>query len=96
MRPTGQQDRALDGTHQKKEKELLRNEKSGLRKPVFVTSCHDLEVNKALFYKGFQTRKRAVLDVDDQSVVPVKNEVLTGNKTAGAVKQKKVYNFLSL
>ena len=25
-----------------------------------------------------------------------KNEVLTGNKTAGAVKQKKVYNFLSL
>ena len=79
-----------------KGKELLRNEKSSLRKTHFVTGCHDLEVNKALFYKGFRTRKRAVLDVDDQSVVPVKNEVLTGHKTAGAVKQKKVYNFLSL
>ncbi len=55
-----------------KEKELLRNEKSGLRKPVFVTGCHDLEVNKALFYKGFQTRKRAVLDVDDKYIIPVK------------------------
>ena len=55
-----------------KEKELLRNEKRGLRKPVFVTGCHDLEVNKALFYKGFQTRKRAVLDVDDKYIIPVK------------------------
>ena len=55
-----------------KGKELLRNEKSGLRKPVFVTGCHDLEVNKALFYKGFQTRKRAVLDVDDKYIIPVK------------------------
>ena len=55
-----------------KEKELLRNEKSGLRKPVFVTGCHDLEVNKALFYKGFQTRKWAVLDVDDKYIIPVK------------------------
>ena len=54
------------------EKELLRNEKSGLRKPVFVTGCHDLEVNKALFYKGFQTRKRAGLDVDDKYIIPVK------------------------
>ena len=72
-----------------KGKELLRNEKSGLRKPVFVTDCHDLEVNKALFYKGFRARKRAILKVDDQSVVPVKNEVLTSNKN-------KVYNFLSL
>ena len=79
-----------------KGKELLRNEKSGLRKPVFVTGCHDLEVNKALFYKGFQTRKRAVLKADDKYIVSLKNGVLTGNKTAGAVKQKKVYNFLSL
>ena len=79
-----------------KGKELLRNEKSGLRKTHFVTGCHDLEVNEALFYKGFRARKRAILKVDDQSVVPVKNDVLTGNKTAGAVKQKKVYNFLSL
>ncbi len=55
-----------------KGKELLRNEKSGLRKPVFVIGCHDLEVNKALFYKGFRTRKRAVLDVDDKYIIPVK------------------------
>lgn len=55
-----------------KEKELSRNEKSGLRKPVFVTGCHDLEVNKALFHKGFRTRKRAVLDVDDKYIIPVK------------------------
>ena len=79
-----------------KGKELLQNEKSCLRKTHFVTGCHDLEVNEALFYKGFRARKRAILKVDDQSVVHVKNEVLTGNKTAGAVKQKKVYNFLSL
>ena len=46
--------------------------KSGLRKPVFVTGCHDLEVNEALFYKGFQIRKRAVLDVDDKYIIPVK------------------------
>lgn len=72
-----------------KGKELLRNEKSGLRKPVFVTGCHDLVVNEALFYKGFRARKRAILKVDDQSIVPVKNRVLTGNKN-------KVYNFLSL
>jgi len=51
---------------------------------------------KTLFFKGFRARKRAILKADDQSIVPVKNEVLTGNKTAGAVKQKKVYNFLSL
>jgi hypothetical protein len=72
-----------------KGKELIRNEKSSLHKPHFVTGCHDLEVNKALFYKGFRTRKRAVLEVDDKYIVPVKNWVLTGNKN-------KVYNFLSL
>ena len=46
--------------------------KAACAKPVFVTGCHDLEVNKALFYKGFQTRKRAVLDVDDKYIIPVK------------------------
>lgn len=46
--------------------------KSCLRKTHFVTGCHDLEVNKALFYKGFRTRKRAVLDVDDKYIIPVK------------------------
>lgn len=79
-----------------KGKELLRNEKSCLRKIHFVTGCHDLEVNEALFYKGFRAQKRAILKVDDKYIVPVKNWVLAGNKTAGAVKQKKVYNFLSL
>ena len=76
-----------------KEKELLRNEKRGLRKPVFVTGCHDLEVNKALFYKGFQTRKRAILKADDKSIVSIKNGVLTGNKTAGADKRRKFTTF---
>ncbi len=46
--------------------------KSCLRKTHFVTGCHDLEVNEALFYKGFQTRKRAVLDADDKYIIPVK------------------------
>ena len=46
--------------------------KSCLRKAHFVTGCHDLVVNKALFYKGFRTRKRAVLDVDDKYIIPVK------------------------
>lgn len=70
--------------------------KSCLRKTHFVTGCHDLEVNEALFYKGFRARKRAILKVDDQSIVPVKNEVLTGNKMAGVLRKKKVYIFLSL
>ena len=54
-----------------KGKELLRNEKSCLRKIHFVTGCHDLEVNEALFYKGFRARKRAILKVDDKYIVPV-------------------------
>jgi hypothetical protein len=64
-----------------------------LRKPVFVTGCHDLEVNKALFYKGFRTRKRAILKADDKYIVSLKNGVLTGNKTAGADKRRKFTTF---
>ena len=33
------------------------------------------------------------MKADDKYIVPVKKGLLTGNKTAGAVKQKKVYNF---
>jgi len=51
---------------------------------------------KTLFFKGFRARKRAILKADDKYIVSLKNGILTGNKTAGAVKQKKVYNFLSL
>ena len=47
-------------------------EKSCLRKTHFVTGCHDLEVNEALFYKGFRARKRAILKVDDKYIIPVK------------------------
>ena len=75
MRPTGQQDRALDGTHgriKRRKKSFYEMKKSCLRKAHFVTGCHDLKVNKALFYKGFRTRKRAVLDVDDKYIIPVK------------------------
>ena len=75
MRPTGQQDRALDGTHgriKRRKKSFYKMKKSCLRKTHFVTGCHDLEVNEALFYKGFRTRKRAVLDVDDKYIIPVK------------------------
>ena len=76
-----------------KGKELLRNEKSCLRKIHFVTGCHDLEVNEALFYKGFRARKRAILKADDKYIVSLKNGVLTGNKTAGADKRRKFTTF---
>ena len=33
------------------------------------------------------------MKADDKYIVPVKKGLLTGNKTAGAGKQKKVYNF---
>jgi excisionase family DNA binding protein len=33
------------------------------------------------------------LKADDKYIVPIKKGLLTGNKTAGAGKQKKVYNF---
>lgn len=60
MRPTGQQDRALDGTHgriKRRKKSFYEMKKSCLRKTHFVTGCHDLEVNKSLFYKGFRTQR---------------------------------------
>ena len=63
---TGRMDASNEG------KRAFTKRKSSLRKTHFVTGCHDLEVNKALFYKGFQTRKRAVLDVDDKYIIPVK------------------------
>lgn len=67
--------------------------KSCLRKTHFVTGCHDLEVNEALFYKGFRARKRAILKVDDKYIVSLKNGVLTSNKTAGADKRRKFTTF---
>ena len=48
---------------------------------------------KTLFFKGFRARKRAVLKADDKYIVPVKNGVLTSNKTAGADKRRKFTTF---
>ena len=47
-------------------------------------------------FPGFHDCQTVVFEGDDELIVAVKKRVLTGNKTAGAFKQKKVYNFLSL
>ena len=55
--------------------------------------CYRLTRQKALHSRAFRGWfKHGMKNESSQS----KNEVLTGNKTAGAVKQKKFYNFLSL
>jgi hypothetical protein len=48
---------------------------------------------KTLFFKGFRARKRAILKANDQSIVSLKNGVLTGNKTAEADKRRKFTTF---
>ena len=55
--------------------------------------CYRLARQKALHSRAFLGRFRRGMKNESS---PSKNEVLTGNKTAGAVKQKKFYNFLSL
>lgn len=62
-------------------------------------SCYLLKrfgKEKNLIFQGLPGTKKGDLKADDKYIVSLKNGVLTGNKTAGAVKQKKVYNFLSL
>ena len=69
--------------------------KEAYEKPILLP-VERFRKGKVLIFQGFRARKRAILKVDDQSIVPVKNEVLTGNKMAGVLRKKKVYIFLSL
>lgn len=55
--------------------------------------CYRLTRQKALHSRAFRGWFKHGMKNESS---PSKNEVLTGNKTAGAVKQKKFYNFLSL
>ena len=53
-------------------------------------------MRKALFWKDSRKQKTVVLRVDDQYIVPFKNEVLNGNKSAIIRKQKElteIYHF---
>ena len=61
----------------------------------FVTDRNALGKKKSLFSKGFRARKRAILKVDDKYIIPVKNWILTGNKTAGTLK-KSLEHFITL
>ena len=70
--------------------------KNSLRKPDLLSVRPRWGTKNSLFCKGFTELQTAVFEGDDESIIAVQNEVLTGNKTAGAIKQKKVYNFLSL
>lgn len=58
--------------------------------------CYALGMRKALFWKDSRKQKTVVLRVDDQYIVPFKNEVLNGNKSAIIRKQKEfteIYHF---
>ena len=82
MRPTGQQDRALDGTHgriKRRKKSFYEMKKAAYAKTILLPFRPRWEVEKSLFCKGFTELQTAIFEEDDECIVAVQNGVLTGN-----------------
>ena len=70
--------------------------KAAYAKPILLPVRPHWGAEKSLCFQAFSDCQTVVFEGDDELIVAVKKRVLTGNRTAGAVKQKKVYNFLLL
>ena len=67
--------------------------KATYAQPILLPVRPRWGTEKSLFCKGFAELQTTAFEGDDELIVAVKNRSLTGNKTAGAVKQKKITTF---